>query len=177
MKAVLARKRRLFRAEIGHDCLGTTDRVRFDFLHARLAPFASPTMPHSTSPDSNGLAPALGRSSTLKPFSGLDGDSHGVPEKFPIFDMQRNGRSSSPLKTNGHPNGPSDRWHPRRDDGRSGGFRRGSAEKQWDSTGHSRQKSLSDAIRTIRTRRGSVSQNAHEIADALKAPVSPKLIV
>ncbi|GAO14895.1 uncharacterized protein UV8b_05062 [Ustilaginoidea virens] len=43
--------------------------------------------------------------------------------------------------------------------------------------GHSRQKSLSDAIRTIRTRKGSVSQNAHEIADALRAPVSPKLVV
>lgn len=45
------------------------------------------------------------------------------------------------------------------------------------SRGHGRQKSLSDALKTIRTRRGSVSQNAHEIADALKAPVSPRLIV
>ncbi|EFY85901.1 hypothetical protein J3459_015123 [Metarhizium acridum] len=43
--------------------------------------------------------------------------------------------------------------------------------------GHGRQKSLSDAIRTIRTRKGSVSQNAHEIADALRAPVSPKLVI
>lgn len=42
---------------------------------------------------------------------------------------------------------------------------------------HSRQKSLTDAFRTIRGRNGSVSQNAHEIADALRAPVSPKLIV
>lgn len=42
---------------------------------------------------------------------------------------------------------------------------------------HGRQKSLSDAIRTIRTRNGSFSQNAHEIADALKAPISPKLVV
>lgn len=43
--------------------------------------------------------------------------------------------------------------------------------------GRGRQKSLSDALRTIRTRRGSVSANAHEIADALKAPISIKLIV
>ncbi|OAA44340.1 hypothetical protein NOR_04068 [Metarhizium rileyi] len=43
--------------------------------------------------------------------------------------------------------------------------------------GRGRQKSLSDAIRTIRTRKGSVSQNAHEIADALRAPVSPRLVV
>ena len=42
---------------------------------------------------------------------------------------------------------------------------------------HGRQKSLSDAFRTIRTRRASVSANAQEIAEALKAPVSPKLIV
>lgn len=42
---------------------------------------------------------------------------------------------------------------------------------------HGRQKSLSDAFKTIRTRRASVSVNAHEIADALKAPVSVKLIV
>ncbi|CAN9179330.1 unnamed protein product [Alternaria alternata] len=40
-----------------------------------------------------------------------------------------------------------------------------------------RQKSLSEAFRTIRTPKGSVSQNAHELADALKAPLSPKPIV
>ncbi|KAG9242181.1 triose-phosphate transporter family-domain-containing protein [Calycina marina] len=43
--------------------------------------------------------------------------------------------------------------------------------------GQSRQKSLSDAFRMIRTRKGSVSANVHEISDALKAPVSPKLVV
>jgi solute carrier family 35 protein E1 len=42
---------------------------------------------------------------------------------------------------------------------------------------HGRQKSLTEAINTIRTRKASMSQNAHEIADALKAPVSPKLVV
>jgi solute carrier family 35 protein E1 len=42
---------------------------------------------------------------------------------------------------------------------------------------HGRQKSLSDAIRTIRTRKGSVTANAQEIAEALKAPVSFKLVV
>ena len=43
--------------------------------------------------------------------------------------------------------------------------------------GHGRQKSLSDAIKTIRSRKGSVSANAQEIAEALKAPVSIKLVV
>ncbi|KAL1306416.1 hypothetical protein AAFC00_005121 [Neodothiora populina] len=43
-------------------------------------------------------------------------------------------------------------------------------------TRHGRQKSLSNAFRTIRERKGSMSQNAHEIADALKAPISARLI-
>lgn len=42
---------------------------------------------------------------------------------------------------------------------------------------HGRQKSLSEAYKHIRTRKGSVSANAHEIAEALKAPVSWKLVV
>ncbi|KAI7303185.1 hypothetical protein KC315_g15810, partial [Hortaea werneckii] len=42
---------------------------------------------------------------------------------------------------------------------------------------HGRQKSLSEAIHTVRSRRMSVSENAHEIADSLKAPVSLKLIL
>ncbi|KAL7948183.1 triose-phosphate transporter family domain-containing protein [Trichoderma barbatum] len=51
--------------------------------------------------------------------------------------------------------------------------------KSWSSSGrsHTRQKSLGDAFRTIRARNGSMSQNAHEIADALRAPVSPKLVI
>ncbi|KAI9703923.1 MAG: suppressor of loss of ypt1 [Bogoriella megaspora] len=42
---------------------------------------------------------------------------------------------------------------------------------------HTKRKSLSEALHNVRTRRQSVSQNAHEIADALKAPVSMKLVV
>ena len=42
---------------------------------------------------------------------------------------------------------------------------------------HSRQKSLGEAFHTIRNRRASVSENAHEIAEALKAPVSYRVIV
>ena len=67
----------------------------------------------------------------------------------------------------------SGRWQARKDhhvawaNGQTNGVR----------SSHRRQKSLSDAIRTIRTRKGSVSANALEIADALKAPVSIKLIV
>jgi solute carrier family 35 protein E1 len=58
----------------------------------------------------------------------------------------------------------------------------GQRPSRWNGNGyhgvrHGRQKSLSEAIRTIRTRTGSISQNALEIADALKAPVSPVLVV
>jgi solute carrier family 35 protein E1 len=42
---------------------------------------------------------------------------------------------------------------------------------------HGRQRSLSEAIQVIRERKGSMSQNAQEIADALRAPVSPRLVV
>lgn len=65
-----------------------------------------------------------------------------------------------------------DRWPGRRDQGLDGQGRRfHSAGK------HGRQKSLSEAIRIVRTRRASVTQNAAEIADALRAPVSIKLVV
>lgn len=42
---------------------------------------------------------------------------------------------------------------------------------------HRSRKSISEALETIRTRQGSVSAGAHELADALKAPVSYKLVV
>jgi len=43
--------------------------------------------------------------------------------------------------------------------------------------GHRSRRSVSEAINKFRTRQGSVSENAHELAEALKAPVSYKLIV
>ena len=105
--------------------------------------------------------------------------------KFPDFDqsvstgdllvMQEEDRDRVPSpRPRSKPNGSlyGDGWQHRRDD-----------HIAWDnepargSSRHKRQPSLSDAIRTIRTRKGSVSANAHEIAEALKAPISLKLIV
>lgn len=43
--------------------------------------------------------------------------------------------------------------------------------------GHRSRRSVSDALNRIRARQGSVSENAQELAEALKAPVSYKLIV
>jgi len=109
-------------------------------------------------------------------------DSHGDTgrgnsEKFPDFDAASapaNGQTPGSRRQNGYTNGftdPSDRarrdsrvrWAPPAD------------RQQQPHLGHGRQRSISNAIRHLRT--GSMSQNAHEIADALRAPVSYKLIV
>ena len=104
-------------------------------------------------------------------------------EKFPDHidspQMGNGGSSTSPV--NGFANGGpprSDRWHPapRRENGHPTGLGITWANSRG-GRGHGRQKSLSDAFKTIRSRNGSFSQNAHEIADALRAPLSPKLIV
>ncbi|KAL9078479.1 MAG: hypothetical protein Q9157_002600 [Trypethelium eluteriae] len=101
--------------------------------------------------------------------------------KFPDFSQEhidqyaetatpRSTRSPSPGPL---PSGPSklhsyQRWQPRRES--SIGWANGNPR------GHVKRKSLTEAIHNVRTRRQSVSQNAHEIADALKAPVSMKLV-
>lgn len=110
-------------------------------------------------------------------------------EKFPELDISQgaNGlRSTSPYRPpSGYSNGRaslSDRggFVAKRENGHQPaglGISWNNHNSNGSGRGHTRQKSLSDAFRTIRTRNGSFSQNAHEIADALKAPVSPKLIV
>ncbi|KAL8397520.1 hypothetical protein RB594_004289 [Gaeumannomyces avenae] len=108
-------------------------------------------------------------------------------EKFPDLDVGGIPRNAaSPMKPNGHANGNANgngtanggHWRPRSEsNGQARGVRWGAAPNGISmGRGHDRQKSIGDALRTIRQRHGSVSQNAHEIADALKAPVSPRLI-
>nr|POE53315.1 putative transporter c83.11 [Quercus suber] len=41
---------------------------------------------------------------------------------------------------------------------------------------HAKQKSLTEAIKTVRTRKMSISESGHEIAESLKAPVSMRLV-
>ncbi|KAL8717917.1 MAG: hypothetical protein Q9225_004895 [Loekoesia sp. 1 TL-2023] len=84
------------------------------------------------------------------------------------------GRIPSPnawSRSNGAPR--SDRWQARKDQhiAWGNGHISGTPSK------HGRQKSISEAIKTIKSRKGSVSANAAEIADALKAPVSVRLII
>ncbi|KAF2660253.1 TPT-domain-containing protein [Lophiostoma macrostomum CBS 122681] len=104
------------------------------------------------------------------------------PDLLPTHEEEPFGVSSSRTPSPAHPkeqNGgaPQDRWQPRKD--LKYGRMNGSAQAQAQApiSRHGRQKSLSEAFRTIRTRKASVSQNAHEIADALKAPLSPRLIL
>lgn len=108
----------------------------------------------------------------------------GGMEKFPDHidsHLTYGSRGSSPARTNGYalpgaPNG-GDRWQPRKESIQGRAARWAPPGQPATRYGHDRQKSLGDAIHNIRTRGGSVSQNAHEIADALRAPVSLKLIV
>ncbi|KAI0832955.1 TPT-domain-containing protein [Hypoxylon sp. FL0890] len=146
-------------------------------------------MPHSTSSGSYAREPSIPRSST-KQQEDRDSDAGSGLEKFPDHidspAMRANGpRSISPglnaygigLSGGAQLNG--DRWQPRRDLSASRGVRWGSplGPSAGIPRGHGRQKSISEAFRNIRGRSTSVSQNAHELADALRAPISPKLII
>lgn len=119
-------------------------------------------MPHSTLPAGDRQTP-LGR---IKSYNSGSPVQNGL-EKFPDMDTVDN----SAFEPAGS------KWAPRRDHAYGNGSMLNSYSAAPRTNGHSRQKSLSEAIRTIRTRGGSVSQNVHEITDALKAPVSPMLIV
>lgn len=87
------------------------------------------------------------------------------------------GPSPAPLH-NGLPPGlhSSERW-PARKSQEWSSWANGSANSSASKERHGRQKSLSEAIRTVRTRKASISENAHEIAESLKAPVSVRLVV
>ena len=116
--------------------------------------------------------------------------SSSANEKFPDFDANINagidsisvnqeqsatrvsGRTPSPSKLNGIlENGP---WQSQRDGHLAWGI---GSNNVAGPRQHGRQKSIGDAIRTIRGRKASVSENAQELAEALKAPLSVKLVV
>jgi solute carrier family 35 protein E1 len=68
---------------------------------------------------------------------------------------------------------PGELWEPRKSAFYSREYANGSVRNPK----HRPRKSISEAITTIRTRNGSVSANAQELAEALRAPVSYRLIV
>ena len=106
---------------------------------------------------------------TLSPLS--PGSEGAQNERFPSFDdYARNYDGSaitdSPLETLGPSVVPDYKWP----------ARRGSKPSRR-TQGHKSRRSVSDAVYKLRTRQGSVSENVSELADSLKAPISPKLIV
>ncbi len=147
-------------------------------------------MPHSTTSGSYSRESSVSRSNpkSLSALGDGDGEANSGLEKFPDHidaPSMRNlvGRPFSPGGLNGYGIGLNggarlngDRWMPAAARGVRWGPL-GPSSPLPSRAGHGPQKSIGDAFRTIRERRGSVSQNAHEIADALKAPVSAKLIV
>lgn len=139
---------------------------------------SSYAMPHSISSGSERRDVSQNRSKSNRDHS-VD-SREATTEKFPDFEAS-NFYNASPAqgppdgRQNGYLNSVSDdRWQPR-GGGSALGVKWGASGQP--ARGHGRQKSINDAIKNIRARNGSVSQNAHEIADALRAPVSPTLIV
>jgi len=136
-------------------------------------------MPHSTSAGSEHRESSASRIQSFK----FPNNGDTSLEKFPDHNDDYSGQSDhhmSPNINNGQFNSSPlhptlDRWQPRKESGLAG-TTWANNRSSGGSKAHGRQKSLGDAFRTIRTRRASVSANAHEIADALKAPVSPTLI-
>lgn len=99
-------------------------------------------------------------------------------EKFPDFDAASLGPGTTTQRHAGHVSGseaspPNEGWTPRR--ASHGIWSATDDQAKAGAYGHRRQRSITSAIRHLRS--GSVSQNAHEIADALRAPISYKLIV
>lgn len=135
-------------------------------------------MPHSTSPPPSRPDRSSSRATPQK----LANEMRTSMEKFPDIDTSFVGQPGDQVpglqRFNGTLNGtpPIERWQSRREPLPSTWTGKNTSYNP-SGRGHGRQKSLGDAFRTIRTRKGSVSENAHEIAHALKAPVSPKLIV
>lgn len=98
-------------------------------------------------------------------------------ERFPSLDeLRANGhihQVASPLEITPTQAGPDRyKWPPRK----SSQIERDSGRIPRLST-HRPKRSVSDAFRNIRARRGSVTENAQELAEALKAPISYTLVV
>lgn len=130
-------------------------------------------VPHATAGERRRSSSSHAEPNTFKFPDFVQDFKEGVSEDA-IEDISR-GPSPQPLM-NGLPAGmhSSERWP----------LRKEAQQNSWTSWAngaarggrHGRQKSLSEAIRTVRGRKASISENAHEIAQSLKAPVSYRLI-
>lgn len=153
---------------------------------SRVSIAASSAMPHSMNSGSEQRTPSQSRSKGPRDAS-VDSREATTTEKFPDFESSSSTYNPSPAshgrsasRPNGYTNGATayyaDNWRPRSQSTARGGKWTASLPGQA-MRGHGRQKSINDTFREIRARGGSVSQNAHQVAGALRAPVSPRLIV
>lgn len=96
-------------------------------------------------------------------------------EKFPSFEDTRPEDKlhviASPQDVNSPANSPNSKWPARKSTQAGWENRNGGLQK------HRPKRSVSEAFDNLRQRRGSISANTHELAEALKAPVSYRLIV
>ncbi|KAF2730522.1 TPT-domain-containing protein [Polyplosphaeria fusca] len=116
-------------------------------------------------------------SATTFKFPAFQPDLLPTYEEDEAFGQTSSTRTPSPARRQPNGNvGQADRWQPRKEN--KFGYANGQPYVPAAATRHGRQKSLSEAIRTIRAtgRKASISQSAHEIADSLKAPLSWRLI-
>ena len=115
------------------------------------------------------------RSSSARPNAGKFKFPDLSLDHVPAFDEEELEDIATPRPLpNGLPTGlhSSERWPGRRSTSRGAW-----PSARTNGTRQGRQKSLSEAISLVRGRKASISENAVEIAEALKAPVSVKLIV
>ncbi|KAJ5495599.1 transporter [Penicillium diatomitis] len=99
-------------------------------------------------------------------------------DKFPPYEDSLDAAVGSTAPTTRPHRSPSvkyalgDQWEPRK----NASWARDHPTGAMRNSKHRPRKSISEAITTIRNRNGSVSANAHELAEALKAPVSYRLV-
>ena len=110
-----------------------------------------------------------------EPFPAFEDSPYSSTDSLAIDEKE--GSSSARIPSPNKRNGPiyNEYWQPRKENHLA--WSNGSMNVAGPRSGHGRQKSLSEALRTIRTRKGSVSANAHELAESLKAPLSIRLVV
>ncbi|KAJ5794433.1 hypothetical protein N7457_001032 [Penicillium paradoxum] len=94
-------------------------------------------------------------------------------DKFPPYEdtLDTVAGSTRPNRSASVKYNPNEFWNPRKASFYSRDYGNGSLR----TPKHRPRKSISEAITTIRTRNGSMSANAHELAEALRAPVSYRL--
>lgn len=143
-------------------------------------------VPHATTPfERRGSSTS---NTATSPADTITPTTSATTYKFPDFAPQTieedeelqnlsRGPSPKPLQ-NGLPLGlhSSERW-PFKKQGSMDGGRVGGTSGPLRGTRQGRQKSLSEAIQMVRSRKMSVSETTAEIAESLKAPVSYRLVV